>query len=80
MNLELDSKHRQFIEAKVRAGAFRSPEAVVAAGLELLEREEEDLRTVRGRLEEALAQAKRGELLDADEVFDELERRIDAGE
>jgi Arc/MetJ-type ribon-helix-helix transcriptional regulator len=59
MHLELDPKHRQFIESKVRAGEFGSPEAVVAA---------------------AIAQAKRGELLDADDVFDEIERRIDSGD
>lgn len=72
MTITIKPEAQHFIEEQMKAGRYASPEDVVQAGLRLLEEKESSLRDVREKIAIGLAQAKRGELLDGDAVFDEI--------
>ncbi len=84
VNISLTPELERLVAEKVASGRYQSASEVVREGLRLLE-ERDMIR--RARLDElreqvavGLEQAKRGELLDGDQVFAELEeehRRID---
>jgi antitoxin ParD1/3/4 len=79
-HLTLPPELRRFVEARVSAGEYDSADAVILAGLRLLKqskrsRREAALASLRKMIAVGLDQARRGELLDGDAVFDELERR-----
>jgi len=77
MTIKIKPETQHFIEEQMKAGRYSSPEDVVQAGLRLLEEQESSLRGVKEKIAIGLAQARRGELLDGDAVFDEILRSID---
>lgn len=79
MNLRLTAEFERFVQDKVRTGEYESPDRVVeAALLRLMEDDSaeciaaEDLRKM---IAVGQAEADRGELLDAEDVFEELRQR-----
>jgi len=72
MKITLEPAFQNFIEEQVRAGRYALPEDVVQAGLRLLREQEPSLERIREQIAVGLAQAKRGELLDGDAVFEEI--------
>ena len=82
--LSLTPEQAAFLAACVDSGRYQSASEVVREGLRLLEERErvreaalDDLRRV---IAVGLKQARRGELLDGEAVFDELEQRYGGGE
>lgn len=80
ITVTLPSDLKRFVESRVAAGEFDSTDEVIHAGLRLLKQGKQNQRkAILAELRDAIAvglkQARRGELLDGDEVFDELERR-----
>lgn len=88
MNLSLPTRVQKLIEDRVRSGQYRSPEDVVAAALSHLDQQEQAGRFAAGELDALLAEGEadiaRGDVLEADAVFEQLrrmsaERRSSAG-
>jgi antitoxin ParD1/3/4 len=72
MNVALKPELQRFVEDLVKAGRFPSPDDVVQAGLQLLQDRQGDLADIRAKVAVGLEQARRGELLDGEGVFDEI--------
>jgi len=77
MTPELD----EFLQGRVKSGRYQTTSEVVREALRLLERHErerdEAFQQLKAKLERGAAEAKRGELLDGDEVFSELREMIE---
>jgi antitoxin ParD1/3/4 len=73
-----------FVFSRVSSGRYASPSEVVAEGLRALEEQETghhaSLDGVRTLIASGLEQARRGELLDGEEVFRALEERLRSSE
>jgi antitoxin ParD1/3/4 len=80
VNVSLTPELDAFLQRKVKSGRYQTTSEVVREALRLLEREEgqreDSLRQLKTKLEEAAAQAERGELVDGDKAFEELGRKI----
>jgi|SRR5581483_10265235 len=80
VNVSLTPELDAFLQRKVKSGRYQTTSEVVREALRLLEREEgqreDGLRQLKAKLEEAAAQAERGELVDGDKAFEELGRKI----
>jgi antitoxin ParD1/3/4 len=72
MNIPLKPESERFVQDQIKAGGFSTPQDVVQAGLQLLQQQQENLTNVRAKIALGLEQAKRGELLDGEKVFDEI--------
>ncbi len=72
----LSAKWKRFIERGVRAGRFRSEQDAMDRALKLLEQRERDVQLfasdIRRKIDEGIAEADRGELIDAKTAFDHL--------
>ena len=70
----------QFVSAMVASGRYQSTDEVICQGLRLLQCQETtrqaQLARLRSQINLGLEQAKRGELLDGVDVFEELEKRF----
>jgi len=79
LTVSLTPALERFVTSRVSSGKFVSASEVVREGLRLLEereaRREAELARLRGEVRVGLEQARAGRLVDADEVFEELERR-----
>jgi antitoxin ParD1/3/4 len=79
INVSLTPRLQRFVNSRVASGRYQSASEVVREGLRLLEEQEAAKRTalqeLRKKVAVGLEQARRGELLDGEEVFRELERR-----
>ena len=69
MNVSLDQRWEGFVEEAVSAGRYPSADAVIEAGLRLLEQQEAMQRSLRDHIQAAIAQG--GEVSD-----EELDRAI----
>ena len=77
-NVALPPDQERFIDQAISSGRILTPAEMISQGLELL-REKEAARQsaiaeLRREVSEGAADADRGELIDGDEVFAELER------
>jgi antitoxin ParD1/3/4 len=79
LNVSLTPELEQFINARVASGRYQSASEVVREGLRLLEEREERRHTALRELREligvGLEEARRGELLDGEQVMADLMRR-----
>lgn len=80
MNVSLTPQLEQFVREKVDSGRYLSASEVVREGLRLLEERDHvqqmKLETLRRELMIGVEQIERGEVVDADDVFAELEEDI----
>jgi putative addiction module CopG family antidote len=80
VNLRPEQEHR--VAEAVRSGAYRSSEEVVEQALDLLLERDQWLAAhreeIRRRIDEGYEAAKRGDLIDGDEVRTRFERRKEA--
>lgn len=78
--VSLPPEFEDFVSSRIASGRYASESEVVREGLRLLEEQELNRDAVRDsarvRIAAGLEQAKRGELLEGEEVFDSLEERI----
>ena len=85
MNITLTPELEQFIHEKVQSGRYPSANEVVQAALRLLEEQEklrqEKLAELQAKIDEGIASLERGEGIDGEIFFAELEedsKRIEA--
>ena len=79
MNIALTEEIEELVRRKVESGRYGSAAEVVRAGLRLLDQEDEfrstRLATIRAQVEEGIAQAEGGELVDGEEAVARARRR-----
>jgi antitoxin ParD1/3/4 len=75
LNVSLTPALQRFVETRVASGRYQSASEVVREGLRLVEEHELNLRELRREIATGLEQAKRGELIDGEAVFRDLDRR-----
>lgn len=83
MTAYLPADVQEIIKAKIAGGEFTSEAEVLAAGVRLLQEKGELMRKhveLRALIQEGVDSAERGELFDADDVFDEVLRDLDAAD
>jgi antitoxin ParD1/3/4 len=80
VNISLTPELDAFLQSRVKSGRYQTTSEVVREALRLLQNQEkereEGLKQLKAKLQRGAAQAARGELLDADEVFQELRQLI----
>lgn len=79
MEVHITSQWESLIDEKVRTGVYRSRDEVVEEALRLLEQRDAlliDDGTWNEKIEEGWQAARRGELVDGDQVFDRIEREL----
>lgn len=79
MTIELTPELAQLIQTQINAGRFQTPVEVVQAALHLLDdrgRDFQDVESLKAEIAIGIAQADRGELIDGETVFDEIERQF----
>jgi antitoxin ParD1/3/4 len=80
MNLDLTAELEQLVQDKVKSGQYSSASEVVQEALRLLQQRDEALvlrkDEVRQKIDEGWDAARRGEFLDADKVFDRIDREL----
>jgi antitoxin ParD1/3/4 len=81
VNISLTPELDAFLQSRVRSGRYLSASEVVREALRLLEQREQErqaaLQELKIKLKRGAAQAKRGDLIDGDDAFDELRQMID---
>lgn len=75
MNIPLKKQHADWIAAQVSAGRYASELEAIEDAL-ATKIEEDEIRGLRARLKESIAQADRGETVLADDAFWESKRRM----
>jgi antitoxin ParD1/3/4 len=78
MNVSL-GEYEVLVRARVDSGEYGSASDVVRAGLRLLAEEERLRGEIRARVAEGVAAAKAGKLIDADEAFDSVRKKLTHG-
>ena len=79
MNVSLTPELERLIEERVKSGLYGSASEVVRDGLRLLvERDQAHaarLGELRGKIAEGMDAARRGDVVDGDDVFSEIKKR-----
>lgn len=85
MNVSLTLELEQFIKDKVNSGKYNSVSEVIGEALRLLDErdrfQEQRLAELKAKIREGIEASERGEVVDGEEVFAELEediRRVEA--
>jgi antitoxin ParD1/3/4 len=80
MNIDLTPELEQLVQSKVESGLYKSPSAVVEEALRLLDHRDEVFKVredeIRQQIEEGWQSARRGELVDGEEVFDRMDAEL----
>ncbi len=80
LNISLTPEAQTFIQKQLSQGKYRSTDEIVLAGLELLATkdasEQSRYAQLRQEIEIGLVEAERGDLLDGEEVFNRLQRKL----
>ena len=80
VNISLTPELDAFLQSRVESGRYQTTSEVVREALRLLQNQEKDreegLKQLKAKLQRGVAQADRGELLEADAVFRELRQLI----
>jgi len=78
---DLSARWLRFIDRGVREGRFRSRQDAIERALKLLEQRDREVRSlvgdVRQKIDEGLAEADRGELIDSKTAFEYVRKRSD---
>ena len=78
VNVHLTRELKQLVEDEVASGRYASASEVVREGLRLLLEERRWREAVREKIAEGIAQAKAGQLVEGERVFEQLAERIEA--
>jgi putative addiction module CopG family antidote len=82
ITVTLHPDQEQYLASRLQAGQYGSADEAVNEALRLMELQEQDrhaaFEEVRAKIASGLAQARRGELLDGEQVFEELRARLNA--
>jgi antitoxin ParD1/3/4 len=78
ISADLGEKLEAVVTDLVANGRYNSKSEVLREGVRLVQEREAALAKFNADLDRSLEQAERGELQDADEVFSDFRRRIDA--
>lgn len=76
MNISLTPELERFIDGKVDSGLYNNASEVIREGLRLLKEHDEVRLKWREQIEKGWLQAQRGELVDGNEAFSRIDRRI----
>jgi len=68
MPITLQPEHERLVSEALRSGAYQNSDEVVGRALELLQLRDAWLAESRSKIEDGYAAARRGELMDADQV------------
>ena len=84
MNVHLTPELEQLVQTRVKSGSYSSASEVVREALQLLLQRDELLTLrkseIRAQIEEGWQSAKRGEVIDGDEVFDRIDAELEVAE
>jgi antitoxin ParD1/3/4 len=84
MNVHLTPELEQIVQGRVKSGRYSSASEVVREALRLLEQRDEvfALRKdeIRKQIEEGWQAAKRGDVIDGEEVFDRIDNELEVME
>jgi antitoxin ParD1/3/4 len=72
MSADLGKPLEEFVENLVNSGRYRSRSEVLREGVRLVQEREAKLAHFKAEIQKGIDSADRGELFDADEVFDEF--------
>jgi antitoxin ParD1/3/4 len=80
MSITLKPEQEQFIQSQIQAGRFATAEEAIDVALSLLEQSNEDyaewVEDTRQKLDVAVAQIERGEVLDGETVMAQLQEKL----
>ena len=76
--MDIKEQTTRRIQEKVDSGEYADVNEVIERALDALEEVEVSDEELRGKLEAAIAQADRGELIPAEDVFDELQAKYES--
>ena len=80
MQIELSPEHQALVQTKVNSGQYSSPSDVFAQALSLLDSldnaQPSSTQEIRSAIEIGWQSAQRGELVDAEVVFDRIEAEL----
>lgn len=81
VNISITPELDAFLQGRVQSGRYQTTSEVVREALRLLERHEQEreeaFHQLKSKLERGASQAKLGELINGDEVFEELREMIE---
>ena len=79
MDISLNEQNQEHIRRKMESGQYRSPDAVIAKALELLDEHDQELKQeladMPAKVRKGTEQADAGQCIPASEVFEELRQR-----
>lgn len=76
MNILLTPELEQFVKERVEKGEYTDALSVITAGLRLLSEREVRLAELKAKIKVGISELDRGEGIDGETVFDELEEDI----
>ncbi len=84
MNIHLTPELEQLVQTRINSGRYNSASEVVREALLLLEKRDEVFTVhkdeIRKQIEEGWQYAKRGEVMDGDEIFDRIDAELEVME
>jgi antitoxin ParD1/3/4 len=84
MNVDLTPELEQLVQGRVKSGRYNSASEVVREALRLLEHRDEVFalrkEEIRKQIEEGWQAAKRGDVVDGNEVFDQIDKELEVME